>query len=143
MLQQASCEQFSTRTVADHAGWRALVESARAISHARMLVAVVSTSCQYCIDSMGFYRTLLDASQHSSGRWHFVLAAAEPTDTLRRLASAHGLSTARLISFSLASSDIRQTPTLAVVDADGNIERVWGGVLPRASEDAVRAQMER
>jgi hypothetical protein len=101
------------------------------------LIAFVQSHCQYCINSMPFYRTLGDEMNRSK-QFHFVVAGPESAETLTNLLRRYHVEPYRTVSVSDTDSRVIATPTLVLVDRKGMVTRVWIGEQPQAKRALIK-----
>lgn len=100
------------------------VELSAAVS---TLVIFVNPSCQYCIDTMDFYRVLSEMAAAAPRNVHLVVVGIEPEPVLDQFLKRYGVSPKRVIAARRSEVKTRVTPTILLVDASGTINRVWTG----------------
>lgn len=106
------------------------------------LLLVISSRCQYCRDSIPFYR---DISQLIRGKVTLIAAFPEPkqesTDFLRNT----GLRVDQILHVDPEVLGVRVTPTLIFLDSSGRVKNIWLGKLnmerQREVERSVLAEM--
>lgn len=115
------------------------------------VVLFTKTSCPWCQESVPFHRQIVKLAESEGIP---VLAVAdEPLPTLKTVLLAQGLEVSSAHSAAVGSIGIVGTPTIAIVDSKGNIQRVWQGFVaadrqidvlnalsPEAKVDAIHAQ---
>ena len=88
------------------------------------LVLHVRSTCQYCTESMEFYRRARQAIKRSE-RARLVVVSAEPREILQRYLDEHGVEPDLIIS---APENPKPTPTLVLVDGQGVVRDSWLGL---------------
>lgn len=103
-------------------------------AHRRTLVLALNTACHYCRDSAPFYRKLAHV-QHAAGNYPEIVAVFpnEP-EAVRQFAREEGLALRSIAATSLERLGVVATPTLLLVDREGQVERAWVGVLTSDEE---------
>jgi hypothetical protein len=96
------------------------------------LILFLRSQCQYCTDSMGFYRRLGDAQRKT----RVVVLGYEPEDVLRTYLDAHAVRVDQTVSVTPKGLKFRGTPTLMLVGPAGIIRRVWFGKLPSLADES-------
>ena len=99
------------------------------------IVLALSTNCQYCTASMPFYSRLQALDAVANGRVRLSVVALQPAAQMREYLASHDVSVDRIVQFPDAGVNIRGTPTLILVNADGEVVNSWAGQL-RADEEA-------
>ena len=107
----------------------------------RALVVALSPTCHYCNESMPFYKQILDQRNQKSSPVKFI--AAVPTEEAKaeeaqKLASA-GATPDGLVKLDFAAVKVPGTPTLILVDNNGEVLDVWVGKLEAEREKEVLA----
>jgi hypothetical protein len=108
----------------------------------RTLLLYVTTSCQYCIDSVPFYQDLAIDRDYLAGRLKLMIVGSEPIDHLNAFAARYRLRPDQIL-VSRDESRVRVAPTLVLVDERGTIEDVWSGEQSAARRAAIRQQLRR
>jgi hypothetical protein len=103
----------------------------------KTLFLYVSSTCQYCVNSMGFYRDLLKDPSYTQRGFQFVVIGPEPPDVLKLFAAQHKLVPDQVISAPVGTLGIASTPTLVLVNRSSVVERRWIGELSQAGRASV------
>lgn len=93
------------------------------------LVLALSTNCQYCTASMPFYNRLQSLDAVANGTVRMSVIALQPVPQMREYLASHNVSIERIVQFSDAGVSVRGTPTLILIDADGEVVNSWAGQL--------------
>ena len=103
-------------------------------THTHTLVLALSTSCHFCLDSSTFYARLSRVRSKTVG-----LVAVLPQDNQEtsRYLSDHGIEVDEARQSQLTEIHASGTPTLMLVDQNGNILKTWVGKLPESKEQEV------
>jgi hypothetical protein len=101
------------------------------------LVLALSTNCQFCTQSMGFYRRLAELDVVRDGSLSLGVASIQPPDQMREYLSTHRLAIASMAQLRESGVSIQGTPTLVLVGADGLVRKSWGGQLSSDGEQDV------
>jgi len=106
----------------------------------RTLLIAVRRGCDYCSKSGRFYRRLLDGLR---GRADVRVAAVYPDETPQGEAYLReiGLAPVESRRETLAPLGIAHVPTLALVDRDGVVGKVWVGELSPKKESEVMSAL--
>ncbi len=97
----------------------------------RALVVAVSPGCHFCNESMPFYKQLLDQRNQKSSPVKFIAAvpfAEAKAEEAQKFASA-GAQPDGLVQLDFAAVKVPGTPTLMLVDNNGEVLDVWVGKL--------------
>jgi hypothetical protein len=103
----------------------------------KTLFVYLSSTCQFCVNSMGFYRDLLKDPSHAQRGFQFVVVGPEPPDVLKLFAAQHNLVPDHVISAPAGTLGIASTPTLVLVNRSSVVERRWIGELSQAGRASV------
>lgn len=101
------------------------------------IVVALSTNCQYCTASMPFYNRLQALDAVANGRVTLSVIALQAAPQMREYLASHDVRIERIVQFPDAGVSIRGTPTLILVNADGEVVNSWAGQLETAEEAAV------
>lgn len=111
-----------------------LHEELRAGSARASLILGLSTACQFCTESMGFYRTLADLDVVRDGRLRLSVVSLQMPDAMRLYMSEHRLPIDPVVQFRESGVPIASTPAVILVKGDGVVERSWVGQLTKEEE---------
>jgi hypothetical protein len=105
----------------------------------RTLVLITASTCHFCVESLPFYRRLVETAHKSGTR--VVAVTTEPTDKNRTFLLENGISVEATLAEKDADIHILGTPTLIVVQRDGRVLNSSFGKLRTAVEEekALRA----
>lgn len=95
------------------------------------ILVVLSTRCKFCIDDVPFYRKLLNAQDQSRGTTRVMFLFPKTDADVENFKLQHGINGAkhRVVDFGVLG--IFQTPTLLLIDSNGQAQDVIvGKVLP-------------
>src|ERR1041385_230039 len=108
-------------------------------SSEKNLVLALSTGCQFCTESSGFYRALLDECR----RWHVrtIAVLPQPNREAKFSLQNQGVIVDEIQQAALPDLDISATPTLLLIDTRGIIKNIWIGKLPSEKEREVIAKL--
>lgn len=104
----------------------------------KTLVFAISSTCHFCTESAPFYRQLAEA--HESTQLIAVLPQAVSEG--RRYLSGLGLEVDDVVQAPLNSINVSGTPTLLLVNRDGEVMGTWVGRLPADQEAEVLIQLK-
>jgi thioredoxin-related protein len=107
----------------------------------RALVVAVSPGCHFCNESMPFYKQLLDQRNQKSSPVKFIAAvpfAEAKKEEAQKFASA-GARPDGLVQLDFAAVKVPGTPTLLLVDNNGEVLDVWVGKLDEDRQREVLA----
>lgn len=106
----------------------------------RTLLIAIRRGCEYCTKSARFYRRLVDGLK---GRTDVRIAVIYPDEASRGEAYLReiGLTSIESRQETLAPLGIQFVPTLALVDRDGIVGKVWVGELSPKKESEVMAAL--
>lgn len=111
-----------------------LHDDLRAGSSRASLILGLSTACQFCTESMGFYRTLADLDVVRDGRLRLGVVSLQTPDAMRLYMSEHRLPIDPVVQFRESGVPIASTPAVFLVKGDGVVERSWVGQLAKEDE---------
>ncbi len=94
-------------------------------------ILYVKSTCPYCTDSMGLYRSISALPSRKSGTLRFVAVSTESRTVSSAYLSQHAVTVDQIVEV-LAG---RPTPTLVLVDRSGVVRNFWLG-----RQDAAGAQ---
>jgi hypothetical protein len=98
------------------------------------IVLVLQKGCHFCAESAPFYKRLTAATAASVG---IVAALPGERDEYQAYLDGLGVKVNEVIKINLGSLAIRGTPTLILVDNQGNITGVWAGKLGAEDEESI------
>lgn len=102
------------------------------------VLLVLSSSCQYCADSMPALRKIAEACTRTRGRTRCVVVSGESESSLRAYVESHGLKVSGLYSVSPGSTAlVEYTPRVVLVGRDAKVRQDWLGFLDIGRADEV------
>src|SRR5262245_8904408 len=107
----------------------------------RALVVAVAPGCHFCNESMPFYKQLLDHRNQQSSPVKFIAAvpfAEAKAEEAQKFAGA-GAQPDGLVQLDFAAVKVPGTPTLMLVDNNGEVLSVWVGKLDEDRQKEVLA----
>jgi hypothetical protein len=111
------------------------IVSKLADKHQWTLVAVLSADCEYCTNSIPFYKRLRENNNHVA-----FIVAGKNANSLVEYSRSHGLQATRYESITLDELRFPVTPFLLLVDPEGLVRHVWAGQLSAAGERSVESE---
>lgn len=97
--------------------------------HHRTLLLVLNTGCHFCQDSVPFYQKLAQVPRLDSDAVQIVAVFPNEVEMVRQFAAQEGLTIRSLPGVPLENWRVNVTPTLILVNREGQVEKVWIGVL--------------
>lgn len=105
----------------------------------KTVLLVLSESCKYCTESAPFYRQLVERAKTNGVR---ILAAFPgEKESGQKYLSTLGLTEIEARQAPLEKLQVRGTPTLLLVNQQGEISQAWVGKLPPEKEVEVFNQL--
>lgn len=101
------------------------------------LVMHLSSRCQYCTASLGFYRALAEANRTA----RIVVVGSEAAEQLKVYVESAGFYPDAIVRVAPGTLKMPSTPTLALVDTTGTVAGIWRGRLKPELEQQVRARL--
>jgi hypothetical protein len=101
------------------------------------LIAVLSTKCNYCTESLPLYRRLLEKPQTAQQATRIVAVFPNPQTEVDRYKQQNQLNLESLPAVNNSTLGVTGTPTLILVDSTGRIVDFWVGKLSEAEEQQV------
>ena len=106
----------------------------------RIFLVVMSSGCQFCTDSMPFYRRVVAAREGAHARTLIVAAFREDKTRAAAYLDAHGFVPDRMIWIPRDSPfRIVRTPAIVLVGEDQRVAGLWYGRLRQSDESLVQA----
>jgi len=103
------------------------------------VVLALSTKCHFCTASADFYRRLLDVAERRSVPVVFVFP--QPKDEIASYLRNLDIPFSLLKQMPLENLHVTVTPTVFIVNSDGEITDSWTGQLPAKLEQEVTAKL--
>ncbi|HEU4833052.1 MAG TPA: hypothetical protein VFS90_01505 [Pyrinomonadaceae bacterium] len=108
----------------------------------RTLLLALSAECGYCQDSLPFYRRLID-KQRKDGKNLAVVALFPDSETVvNEYKQRNSLEIRSVASVDPTTFRVTGTPTVILVDAQGNVSDVWVGRLSAVDEQQVMTALQ-
>lgn len=110
----------------------------------RTLVMVVRHDCQYCADSVPFYRVLAAKvrSQGPAAGSQLVVVTTDDIETANRYVDENHIDVTRVVAVppkDRAMLRVPGTPTLILLNRNRRIEKVWVGRLDQGGQKQVES----
>jgi thioredoxin-related protein len=105
----------------------------------RALIAALSPACQYCDESLTFYKQIVDERDQRKSPVKFIAAVSTEgvkAEEAQKLATA-GARPDALVQIDFAAVKVPGTPTLMLVDDEGEVLDVWVGKLDASGQQKV------
>lgn len=107
------------------------------------LVLALSTQCHFCSESAAFYQHLIQAKTGSEA-FEVIAVLPQPESQGRQYLRELGVNIEQVKQIELQTLGVQGTPTLLLVNKNGEVIDVWVGKLPQAKEvevlERLRAQ---
>jgi hypothetical protein len=101
------------------------------------LVLAISTHCHFCEESVPFYRRLAKIRSTVSNELRMVAVLPQDNASGSAYLTENGIAVDRLISKPLHAIQVKGTPTLLLLGADGKVRKAWVGRLDSSREKEV------
>ena len=102
----------------------------------RALVVAVSPTCHFCEESMPFYKRLVDERNQKGSNVKVIAAVPREeakAEEAQKMASA-GVNPDGVVVLDFNSVKVLGTPTILLVDNQGEVHEVWVGKQPDSGE---------
>jgi hypothetical protein len=106
-------------------------------THDLTLVLALQKNCQYCKNSMPFYRTLMELRQTNKISAHIISMFSDPLDEARAVMNTEKIAVDVIGGIQWSNYKISGTPTIILVDEQGRVVKSWVGQLPKDVEKEV------
>ena len=111
--------------------------------YGQTLVVAVRNGCVYCEHNYPLYRQLDRLEHENHLKAHMLMVMPDDAQTGAALLAANGISSQNIPGTLLNRMKVYGTPTLLLVDANGQLLQSWVGELDASRADALVAQMRR
>lgn len=101
------------------------------------LVSVLSTKCNYCKESLPFYKQLYGEQQTAGHVTRMVAVFPDPKSEVEQYKAQNQLSVESVSALNYSTINITGTPTLILVDSSGRVLDFWVGKLSKEEEQHV------
>jgi len=102
------------------------------------IVLAIDSRCRYCTESAPFYRRLTNAA--SSKRVNTIAVLPQAESVASQYLSEKALRFDTIVSLPLETIGVRNTPSVILVDSNGNVMAAWVGKLSEAQESDVMSR---
>jgi hypothetical protein len=102
--------------------------------HRRTLLLVLSLGCHFCQDSIPFYQKLVQARAHDNDGIEVVAVFPNEAEIVRRFTTEENLAIRSVPGVPLDKLGVKATPTLILVNDEGQVQQSWVGVLTARQE---------
>jgi hypothetical protein len=106
------------------------------------VVLAISTTCNYCMESLPFYKRLLEAQQTAGQRTRMVAVFPNPKPEVEQYKEQNQLHVESVPALNYSTLNLTGTPTLILVDSTGRVLDFWVGKLSKEEEQQVIAEIE-
>jgi thiol-disulfide isomerase/thioredoxin len=105
----------------------------------RALVVALAPGCHFCDESMPFYKRLVDERNQKGSNVKVIAAVSQEVAKApeQEKLTAAGVQTDGLVVLDFESVKLRGTPTIVLVDNQGEVHKVWVGKQPASGEEEV------
>lgn len=107
----------------------------------RTLIIVHQQTCEYCRESLPFYKEVVDARRKESASLQIVILVPPHELDAERYFTDQGVTPDRIVYGSVGNLPVKVTPTLVLADATGAVEELWPGFLSTALQRDVLAAL--
>lgn len=107
------------------------------------LVLVLSTRCNYCKESLPFYKRLLGEQQMGGQRTRMVAVFPNPKTEVEQYKEKNQLSVESVPELNYSTLNVTGTPTLILADSTGRVLDFWVGKLSKEEEQQVTEAVAR
>ncbi len=105
----------------------------------RALVVALAPDCHFCEESMPFYKRLVEERNRKGSKVKVIAAVGleeAKAEEQKKLDSA-GVSPDALVVLPFDDIKLRGTPTIVLVDNQGEVHNVWIGKQPASGEEEI------
>jgi thiol-disulfide isomerase/thioredoxin len=105
----------------------------------RALVVALAPGCHFCDESMPFYKRLVDERNQKGSNVKVIAAVSQEAAKApeQQKLTAAGVNTDGLMVLDFDSVKLRGTPTILLVDNQGEVHKVWVGKQPSSGEEEI------
>jgi hypothetical protein len=108
------------------------------------VLLVIRSTCRYCTESMGFYKSLTDLNRSIRSDVRFVAVCPEDQSQCQTYLRNHAVVLDQVVSFTPgATLNIRATPTVMIVDRKRTLLGIWVGLQRDAGQREIRSVVSR
>ena len=105
----------------------------------KTLVLYLNSECRYCTESMPFYKNLAEVSKEKN--INTIVASNDLLETSKKYLKKHDVNFQEVRQASLDSIGVHGTPTLLLVNKQGEVSNFWVGKLNSSREQEVLDQL--
>jgi thioredoxin-related protein len=102
----------------------------------RTLISVLSTKCNYCTESLPFYRRLLELPT-AAKRTRIVAVFPNSKTEVEQYKERNQLTLESVAALNYNTLNVTGTPTLILIDSNGRVLDFWVGKLSQEEEQQV------
>ena len=106
------------------------------------MVLSLSTKCGYCQDSLPFYKRLIEEHRKSADSPSLVALFPNSEMEVNEYKRQNQLDVKSVANVNPSSLNLKGTPTLILVDAEGKVSDVWVGKLSTNDEQQVISRLQ-
>jgi thioredoxin-related protein len=106
------------------------------------LLLVLRKGCRFCEESAPFYRRLALEAATNKSRVRIVAVLPQEVDESKQYLSSLGVPIDEVRQSALDVLGVQGTPTVILVNAQGEVQVSWAGKLPAAQETEVLNRIE-
>ena len=105
----------------------------------RALVVALAPGCHFCDESMPFYKRLVDERNQKGSNVKVIAAVSQEAAKApeQEKLTAAGVNPDGLVVLNFDSVKLRGTPTILLVDNQGEVHEVWVGKQPSSGEEEI------
>ena len=104
---------------------------------ARTLLLSLNARCEFCQESLPFYRRLIEEERKAPGKFSLVAVFSNREAEVQDYKQRNQLEMKSVANVNPSSINLAGTPTLILVDAEGRVSDLWVGKLSDAEEEQV------
>lgn len=123
-----------------HKGTKVSVTGVDWTKNNQTLVLALSTGCHFCSESASFYQRLVNAKS-TSKTFQLIAVLPQPESDGRRYLSGLGVELDQVKQAEFATFGVQGTPTILLVDQNGEVMDSWVGKLPEPQEQEVLGRL--
>jgi thiol-disulfide isomerase/thioredoxin len=105
----------------------------------RALVVALAPTCHFCEESMPFYKRLVEERNRKGSKVKVIAAVGseEVKEEERKKLDSAGVQPDGLVVLPFETLKLRGTPTIVLVDNQGEVHKVWIGKQKASGEEAI------
>ena len=105
----------------------------------RTILLVLSTKCHFCTDSAPFYQRI---QQEKPNDLRLIAVLPQPIEDSRAYLTRLGISVSDVVQAPLSIVGVSGTPTVMLVDAQGQVNQSWVGKIAEPEEADVLTRIK-